>query len=203
MSGIDQLYEEYVRDWHAGLVPDSDAFVARAPEADRPALARLIETFLLAAPSVEPAPEQAEALQSSPAFLRALAIADAAPPTWGARLRAARENAGLSLRALGSRFAASFELAGREERAATMLGDLESGALAATDVSTRAAERLADLLGLAAGALRPPPRPAPLFRAEDGAAARLGSLLQSPELRAPAPSGADGPDELDELLRGG
>lgn len=203
MSGIDELYEEYVRDWHAGRVPDSDSFVARAPEPDRAELGRLIETFLLVAPSVEPAPEQVEALQSSPAFLRALAIADAAPPTWGARLRAARENAGLTLRALGARFAASFELAGRDERAAAMLGDLESGALAASDVTTRAADRLAELLGVGSGALRPPPRPAPLFRAEDSAAARLGDLLQSPELHAPAPRAGGAPDELDELLRGG
>lgn len=201
MSDIDQLYEAYVRDWHAGLVPDSDALLARAPEADRPALARMIETFLLVAPSVEPTPERAESLRSDPGFLRALRIADAPAPSWGARLRVARENAGLSLSDLGSRFAASFGLGGREARAASMLGELEGDGLDATGVSARAAERLAELLGVAADALRPPPRPAPLFRADDEAVDALADILAGATAAMQSP--ADEGDELDELLRGG
>jgi transcriptional regulator with XRE-family HTH domain len=204
MPHIDQLYAEFVQAWQAGQAPEVDPYLDRADPADQDELAERLETFVMVAPSVELAPERAAQIEALPAFLRAASISDEnRAPSWATRLRAARERAGLSLADLGARFAASFGLDGRESRAATMLRELEDGELDASRVSGRATDRLADLLGVAADALRPPPRPAPLFRAEDDAAADLGGLLADAQAAMAAPADHDGGDELDELLRGG
>jgi hypothetical protein len=210
MADMDDIYAAFVRDWQAGLAPDLDAFLSRADPADREALAERIETFVMVAPAVELQPDRAAEIQASPAFLRALAIADdPAPSTWGARLRAGRERAGLGLPDLGERFAAAFGLAGRGEKAATLLGRLESDDLAPVGVSERAARRLEELLGLAADALRPPQLQ---FRADDAPAGPAASApAPAPAARADAAVGLDlliggdlaDWDELDDLLRGG
>ncbi|MDO9408348.1 hypothetical protein [Patulibacter sp.] len=202
MPHIDQLYAEFVQAWQDGRAPEVDPYLDRADPADQDALAERIETFVMVAPSVSLAPERAAEIEALPAFVRAAAIPEnAMAPAWSARLRAARERAGLGLAELGARFAASFDLGGREDRAAAMLRELEEGGLEASGVSTRAADRLAELLGVAGDVLRPPPRPAPLFRADEDAAAELGDIL------AGAAAAMQGPlepgDELDELLRGG
>lgn len=206
MADMDDIYAEFVRDWRAGLAPELDPFLERARPADRDALAERIEAFVLVAPSVELDPARAAEIEASPAFLRALAIADdTAPLSWGARLRAGRERAGLSLADLGSRFADAFGLAGREAKAAGLLGRLEAGDLAPVGVTGRAAARLEELLGLAADALTPPQ---PQFRADDPAGS---PAAPAPATRAGAVAGLgmvlDGGfddwtgDELDLLLR--
>lgn len=206
MADMDDIYAEFVREWQAGQAPDLDVFLERAEPSDRDALAERIETFVMVAPSVELDPARAAEIHASPAFLRALAIADDAEPlAWGARLRAARERAGLSLADLGARFADAFGIAGKQEKATGLLGELEAGGGTPELVSRRAASRLEELLGLAADALRPPPLVQPQFRADaDGPAApapaRAGAVAKLALL-------ADGDlsewDELDALLRGG
>jgi len=208
---IDELYEEYVRAWHDGAAPDASAFLDRAPEEERDELADLLETFVLAAPVVEPTPQRRAELEADPAFRRAAGLVDAVAPVpdvpWGERLRAARERAGLSLGELGARFASSFGLAGREHRAGRLLQQLEDGELPAAGVAPRASARLAELLGTTVASLAPPPpaAPAPLFRAEPDAASQLGDLLASASqaLGDAAADQAGERDELDRLLRGG
>lgn len=181
MARIDDLYDEYVRAWHDGRAPDAETYLQRVPAGDeREGLADMIGTFVLVAPSVTPTPERAAELAQDPAFLLALALVDEpAPDAWGARLRAAREAAGISMTELGRRFAESFGLGGREERAAELLADLERDLLPASGVTERAARRLGELLGQAADALAPP-RPTAggaLFRADPGTTSDLGWLL--------------------------
>ncbi|CAB4932772.1 unannotated protein [freshwater metagenome] len=207
MTNIDQLYAEFVQAWQDGLAPEVDAYLDRADADDQDALAERIETFVMVAPSVELSPDRAAQIEASPAFLRALEIPAAAGSVgWAAQLRAARERAGLSLSDLGARFAEAFGHGGGAAKAATLIGQLEDGTIAPTGVSTPAAGRLAELLGLASGALAPP-RPQALFRAERG---RLdpGTTASPP----PADFVADFAlaldahpdwDELDWLLRGG
>lgn len=190
MAEIDHLYAEFVRAWNAGDAPELDVWLDRAAAADRDELADRIELFALMAPSVELRPERAAALRSTPAFAAAAALQDAAARPWGARLRAARERAGLSLAELGGRFAASFhETAGRDEKATLVLSRLEDGDAPATGVTRRAADRLAELLGLTGGALAPPPRPQALFRRAAGAA---GAPALASEPSAPATPPASG-----------
>lgn len=203
MAGIDDLYDEFVRAWHDGLAPDVATFLARAPDDDRAALSSMLGTFVLVAPSVAPTPERAAEIAQDPAFLRALALVDdAEPTTWGARLAAARTRAGISVAELGRRFAASFGLEGREDRAAALLTRLESGDLEPAGVSERAASRLAELLEQSRDALRPPPAAAALFRADHDASEDYGDVLLA---AAAALNEQDGRpwDELDDLLRGG
>lgn len=214
MPDIDQLYSAFVQAWRAGEAPDPDGYLDRAAPGDQDELAERIETFVMLAPSVEPTAERAAEIRASPVFVAAAAIASPGAPPWSARLRAARERAGLSLADLGSRFAEAFGHQGQEQKATTLLGDLESGALPPTGVTRRAGERLADLLGLAAGALTPPPRAQvrPLFRADHPAPAAgrpdPGVTSEpSPEDVAALTEALDLDyadwDGLDELLRGG
>lgn len=211
MARIDDLYDEYVRAWHDGRAPDAEPYLQRVPAGDeRESLADMIGTFVLVAPSVAPTPERAAEIAQDPAFLRALALVDEpAVDHWGARLRTARESAGMTTADLGRRFAEAFGLGGREERAAELLADLEKGRLPATGVSERAARRLGELLGQAADALTPP-RPAAggaLFRADADAPSDLGWILK--EFSAAEAAGAAPPeggtpedheDDLDDLL---
>ncbi len=213
---IDELYEEYVQAWHAGGAPDAVAFLARADPAERDELADMLETFALTAPAVAPSDARRAELDDDPAFARAAALVDAlgppSPEAWGVRLRAARERAEVSITELGARFAASFGLHGREERAARLLDDLERGERPASGVSLRATTRLAELLGTAAAALAPPApaasAPAALFRADPGSADELADVLadfaasRAPAAAAP-PERSGERDELDELLLGG
>lgn len=203
MARIDDLYDEFVRAWNDGLAPDAATFLARAPGGERDALAQMIGTFVLVAPSVAPTPERAAEIAQSPRFLRALALADdGAPTTWGARLAAARSRAGLTIAELGERFAASFGVTGGEAKAATLLARLEAGDLQPAGVAERAARRLSDLLGETADALRPPPAAAALFRADGEVSEDYGDLLMAAAAALEQP--ADEPwDELDDLLRGG
>jgi transcriptional regulator with XRE-family HTH domain len=203
MAHIDDLYDAFVRAWHDGLAPDAATYLAKAPDAERDELAGMIGTFVAVAPSVAPTPERAAETADDPVFVRAMRLVDdLEPTTWGARLSAARARAGLSLAELGDRFAASFGLRGREARAAALLGRLESGDLEPAGVSERAAARLAELLGQAADALRPPPAAAALFRADDAVGENYGDVLMA---AAAALEQRDGEpwDELDDLLRGG
>jgi transcriptional regulator with XRE-family HTH domain len=200
MSDPDHLYAEFVRAWRDGQAPEADAYLDRAAPADQNALAERIETFVMVAPSVELVPERVAEIEALPAFLRAAAIPEDASAQWRARLRAARDAAGLSLAELGSAFASAFGLGGREARATSMLQQLESGDLPASGVSERAAARLAELLGQAADALRPPPPAAAMFRAEDAAADELGDVLARAAAAMSAPVGHEW-DELDDLLR--
>jgi transcriptional regulator with XRE-family HTH domain len=201
MSDVDHLYAEFVRAWHAGAAPDADEYLARAPEDERDELAGLLNTFALVAPTVAPTGHRGAELRQDPALARAIALGSAfEAPTWRERLRFAREHAGVSHAELGRRFAAAFGLAGREERATTLLAELEDGRLEATGVSERAARRLAELLGQASDALLPP-RPAALYRADPDADVDLGDLLAGAATALEGDMGSW--DELDELLRGG
>lgn len=196
MHDVDALYAEFVRAWNAGEAPELDAFLDRADPAIQDELIDRITTFALVARSVEPAPERAAALRTDPAFERAMALeAAGVERSWGARLRAARERAGLTLAQLGERFAASFpEAAGRGDKAAIVLGRLETEHSPATGVTRRAADRLADLLDIAGEALAPPPRPQALFRrgtaGSDGAAGAGPARRLDPGVEVP-PSGEE------------
>ncbi len=105
---------------------------------------------------------------------------------FGARLKALRETAGVTLAGLGAEFAARFGLsAGDSARAPVVLGALESGELGPAGVAARAARALEELLAAPRGTLTPGPSPA------------LGNVL----LRAALPEDADQSEQFGELLR--
>lgn|GEM_PF-4292209 len=71
MSDVSHLYDEFVRAWHAGLVPDVVDVLDRAPEGrERDELADRLDAFLADAPSVQPTPERERQLRADPVFAR-------------------------------------------------------------------------------------------------------------------------------------
>lgn len=207
---IDELLDEYVNAWHAGEAPSTAAFVARAPEADREEFTQILATFLELAPTVDPTPARVRELGADPLVQRLAGLegarwealesagagageAAAAPSaagepgtTWGERLRALREAAGLSVGDLAERFAERFGLSDADAAAApAALGSLESGGLASAGVAARAARALEELLAAPRGML------------VAGAAPAVGGPL----LRGVLPESPDEQARFAELLR--
>lgn len=198
---IDELLDQFIAAWHAGAAPSADAYLQRAAAGERDELAELIGAFLQLAPTVEPATTRGLELVQDQAVHRLAQLEDAwwdakdggaaagaaAADAWGTRLRELREHAGLSLAALGARFAERFSLAPDEAALAPdTLQRLEAGEQRSSGVTSRAARALEELLGAARGAL------------SEGAAPPLGAAL----LRGtPPPDEADEREQLSELLR--
>lgn len=196
---VNDLYDRFVREWYSGTAPDVEAFLTRLEGEDVETLARQLETFLLVAPAVEP---RDGAVDDDPVLAAAIALGDAFDEQpWARRFAHARRSAGLSLSDVGTRLADAFGLTGHGPRAATLLGRLESGELASSGVSARAARALARILGQAEGALIPP-RAAALYRADSPDGAELESLLAGASAALSLQDGEQW-DELDDLLRGG
>ncbi|MBF6618778.1 MAG: hypothetical protein ITG02_00925 [Patulibacter sp.] len=197
---VNDLYDRFVREWYSGAAPDVEAFLARLEGEDVETLAGQLETFLLVAPAVEPRRESVS--EDDPVLAAAIALGDAFDERpWARRFADARRSAGLSLSDVGARLADAFGLTGHGPRAATLLGRLESGELASSGVSARAARALARILGQAEGALIPP-RAAALYRADSAEGAELESLLAGASAALSLQDGEQW-DELDDLLRGG
>ena len=241
-EAIDVVLDDFLRAWHAGESPDSAQYVARASPADRDELEQLLGAFAQVAPTVEPTPERAAQLAADPAVAHlsgleagwweqqgltaqaqqvgALAAelaagdggdgSDEAP--WGARLRALRESAGVSLASLGRDFAQRFGLGVSDaSRAPEVLGALESGAVPAGGVAARAARALEELLSAPRGALAGGQSPAfgnVLLRAalpeQDDQREQFGELLREVDdaLTQSDPGGDLPPDSLRSLLGG-
>lgn len=198
MADVNDLYERFVREWYAGHAPDAAAYLDGLEPGEADELAALLETFLLAAPAVAPRTTPS----ADPVLAQAIALGDAFEPRgWGDRLAAARRRAGLSLADLGERFAATFGIDDRAERATGLLERLERGELASSGVSIRAARALARIVGAPDGALIPA-RAAALYRAESADAAELEGLLAGASAALALEDGEVW-DELDDLLRGG
>lgn len=191
---VDELLDRFITAWHAGEAPSLADYAELAAEADRAELVDAIGAFLQLAPTVEPTPQRALELIDDPLVHKLALLEDqwwdkqtsGATQAWGARLRLAREQAGLSLRELGDRFAAAFGLRGEDAtNTEDALARLERGELASSGVAARAARALEDLLQAPRGALL------------DGAAPPVASALMR---GTPLPAGEER-ERLAELLR--
>lgn len=201
---VDELLDGFIAAWHAGQAPSVRDLLALAAPEDREELTQLIAGFVELAPTVPPTDEAVAAAADDPLLQRIAALEDdwweqaqagaashagiaaESHTDWGARLAALRAQAGRSLAELADAFSSRFGLSPADgARAATVLGELERGALPSTGVAARAARALEELLGAPAGALR------------DGAAPALGA----PVLRGELPEVGDERDQLVDLLR--
>lgn len=193
---VDDRLDRFIADWHAGAAPSASVHVDAAPAEQRAELAELIAAFLELAPSVPVTDPDAAARLSTDPLVRRIADyeerwwaqREAAAP-FGARLRALREAAGLSLTQLAAAFADRFSLGADDAgRAPTVFSELEAGALPATGVTARAARALEELLAAAPGALL-------------GGDAAGAQPMASPLLRGELPESLDERERLAELLR--
>lgn len=211
----EQVLSEFIDAWNAGRRPDVDDYVPRVPAEEQAELANEILSFLSLAPTPEYSEESLAAIRAEPV------IADS--------LSAAAERGGLLPRLLAQlreRFAMSTdEVAGRlvgelglgddkRPKTAGYLAQLEDGRLEPSRVSARVFDALGKVFRMRGEELEAAadvfsslvapaaPAAAPVFRADEDAAARASRHLEVLADALAAPGGAQR-DEVDDLFLGG
>jgi hypothetical protein len=133
----------FMRAHEAGERPDLDAYLAEAGEASDDLLA-VLEAYLMRTP----APFDADAVER-------FAASPAAQPSFGAVLRAARQERGLLRRDVVDRLVPALGLpATARERVDQRLHEVEAGSRPAAGVSERLIDALETIIGGVASALR-------------------------------------------------
>jgi hypothetical protein len=206
MAATDRLLGEFADDWSAGRRPSVASFLSRAPVAERDALARSLEAFLLIAPAPRYTPAVAAELMADPIVLATTRALEGRSGLWPSLLPRLRRRARLRRDEVVARLAEALGLAGREPKAARYLHELETGTLDARGVSRRVVEALARILDAPASELEA----AREFRGL-GASAPAVAYFRAPV--APGASDARRPverhppepewDEVDRLFLGG
>lgn len=207
MNAIEQLLGEFVDAWNAGRRPDVEAFLDRAPEAERDELAAQMATWLQIAPTPDYDETTRAAIGEEPALRAALDAAATIRSPLSVRLPRLRERAGLAVSDVARRLVAVFNL-DDEQRAADYLEQIERDELDPSRLSRRLLDGLAAILGTDRDQLAPGP-PAfaggqAFFRAEDDADRWIAQDIDALSRAALAPAPASSPmDELDRLFVGG
>jgi Helix-turn-helix domain len=209
-ADLDRILSDFMDAWNAGRRPDVDEYLARAPDGPpRRELAEQITSWLTWAPTPDYDDATYEQIRAEPLVREVVAAVDQTAGLWPALLARLRRRSRMSTAELAGAISGPLGIAGREEKTARYLEDMESGRLDPSGVSRRVLEALARVLGIrdtdleAAGDLgfRPTPGPA-LMRGEPGAAAEATPHLELLAEAMAAPS-QEPWDEVDELFRGG
>lgn len=194
------LLDEFIEAWKAGRRLDVDAYLARAPKAERDELAEQIGMWLEIAPTPDYDAATRAQIAQEPALVAALR------PPLPERLRRLRESAGLDVRELAQRVVAAFGLSDAD-RAADYLGRLEAHDLDEKRLSNRLLGALETILGADLLPRLAPPAPAAsparkaFFRANaptEEVMSEIDTLSRAAFTGAPQPL-----DELDRLFVGG
>jgi len=210
----EQVLSEFIDAWNAGKRPDVDDYIARVAEQEQGELADELLAFLTLAPTPDYSDEALAAIRAEPAFVAATEAAAESGGVLGSLLARLRERAGLTTTDVAAELVG--ELGLRSEQApktARYLERLEEGSLEPGRVSRRVFDALGKLLRAAtaelegaadrtAWAAAATPAAAPVFRADEDAAASAGRHLEvlADALAAP---GGESRDEVDELFLGG
>src|SRR3954469_16278614 len=184
----ERILSQFIDAWNAGMRPDVDDFVGRAPADERDDLADDIATFLVWAPTPDYDGASLDAMASDPIVQEALAGARSPGGLWPSLLPRLRARAAVSTAQLASSLVGSLGLpSGSEAKTAAYLEQMEQGELAPAGVSRRLLDGLSRLLhvgpdeleGAGDLALRPAPPPAAFqFRADAGAAEAVREDLE-------------------------
>ena len=208
----ERILSQFIDAWNAGLRPEADAYLERAPEEERAELAEDISSFLTWAPTPDYSAATLEQIAAEPIVQAALAAARGPGGLWPELLPRLRARAALSRTQVAAALVELLRLpSGSERKAETYLGRMEEGELEPTGVSRRLLDALARVLRVPVGELEgagdlgawrpPPPAPAAQFRAQAGAEE---SVREDLEVLARALSFQHEEwDEVDELFRGG
>ena len=211
----EQVLSEFIDAWNAGERPDVDDYIARIPAAEQAELAEDLLEFMAFAPTPEYSDEALAAIRAEPVVaetLRADAGRAGLLPGLLARLR---ERFGMRRDDVAERLVRELGLpADRTSKTAAYLVRLEAGELEPARVSRKVfealgrvfrvpsneLERAADVGGLTGFGVGQ--AAAPVFRADEDAAAAAGRHLEvlADALAAP---GGEARDEVDDLFLGG
>ena len=206
----EQVLSEFVDAWNAGERPDVDEYIARVPAEEQGALGEELATFLTFAPT----PEYSDAaLTAIRADIAEATVADSEAGLFGSLLARLRGRIGLSTADVAGELVGELGLrANQAAKTAGYLERLEAGSLEPARVSRRVFEALGRLFRVPGGELEgaadrsgwslAPPAAAPVFRADEDAAAAAGRHLEVLADALAAPGGG-ARDEVDELFLGG
>lgn len=207
MTSIEQLIGEFIDAWNTGQRPDVDAYLARAPDAERDELAAQLATWLQIAPTPHYDLATRAVIAEEPALRAALEAAATIRSPLALRLPLLRERAGLAVRDVARRLVAIFGL-DDEQRAADYLQQIERDELDSSRVSRRVLDALAAILGADREQLVPGPAAfaaaQAFYRAEQDADQWIAEDIDALSRAALAPAPASSSmDELDRLFLGG
>ena len=214
-SDRDQVLSAFIDAWNAGERPDVDDYLARVPAAERGELADELISFLGFAPTPAYSEATLAAIRADPIVAEVLAAPGAQGSLLPKLLSTLRGRFAIGTPQLAAELVRALDLPpDRQDKTASYLDRLERGELEPTRVSRRVLDALARLFGIPGGQVEgaadfggwrpvPPPAAAPVFRAEEDAAAHeiaphlelLADALEAP--------GAEGRDEVDDLFLGG
>lgn len=207
----ERILSEFIDAWNAGERPDVDDYIARAPEEERAELADELVTFLSFAPGPAYSEATLEELRSDPIVVEALSAHGERGGLLPALLGRLRERFAMGTDEVAGGLVQELGLpSDKTDKTAAYLERLERGELEPTRVSRRVFAGLAHMFGVSRGELEGAgdfglwgtPSPAPVFRAEDEAAASVSQHLDVLADALEAPGGA-GRDEVDDLFTGG
>ena len=211
----EQVLSEFIDAWNAGRRPDVDDYIPRVPDEEQEELANELLTFLSLAPTPEYSDAALAEIRAEPEIAGSLAVAAERGGLLPRLLGQLRERFGMTTEDVAGRLVGELGLAAdRQPKTAGYLAQLEDGNLEPTRVSRRVFDALgkvfrirAEELEAAADAfasLAAPVAPAgaPVFRADEDAAAAASRHLEVIADALAAPGGADR-DEVDDLFLGG
>jgi transcriptional regulator with XRE-family HTH domain len=206
----EQVLSEFIDAWNAGRRPDVDEYIARVPGEEQVVFGEELATFLTFAPTPEYSDHALTAIKAE----IAAAGDEERRPLFAALLRRLREHFGLTTTDLADNLIETLELTAQQTpKAASYLDRLETGSLEPARVSRRVFVALAHVFGVSeqgledaadrsAWALTGRATAAPVFRADEDAAARAERHLEVLADALAAPGGSHR-DEVDELFLGG
>jgi hypothetical protein len=209
-ADLDRILSDFMDAWNAGRRPDVGDFLSRVPPGpERAELADQITTWLTWAPTPDYDDATYDEIASEPLVREVVAAVEQPAGLWPALLARLRRRSRMSTADVASAISEPLGIAGREEKAARYLDDMESGRLDPAGVSRRVLEVLARVLGVrdsdlaAAGDLGWSPRAGgALMRADPDVVAEATPHLELLAEAMAAPS-QERWDEVDELFRGG
>ena len=206
----ERILSEFIDAWNAGRRPDVDEHLGRAPAGERSELAAELLAFLSFAPTPSYSDADLAAIRAEPIVAEALAATGERGGLLPALLPRLRERRSLTTAQLASELVGVLGLAReRAPKTAAYLERLEGGELEPARISRRVLDALARVLGVPRGELEGAgdlsgwgAAPAPVFRAEEEAAAAIGPHLELLGDALAAPGGG-ARDEVDDLFLGG
>jgi hypothetical protein len=211
----EQAFSEFVDAWNAGKRPDLEDYAARVPEDEHAEFAADVVAFMALADTPAYSEADMRAIESDPALVAALSAAEAPAQLLPALLARVKARLGMSTDDVATGLLRELDLpAAGKKKAAVYLDRLERGDLEPTRVSRRVFDALARLFRMPASELEGAadfgawsgrgavPAAAPVFRADEQAAAAISDHLDLLADAVEAPGGK-GRDEIDDLFVGG
>jgi transcriptional regulator with XRE-family HTH domain len=204
----ERILSEFIDAWNAGRRPDVDEHIARAPEAERAALAEELLAFLAFAPTPDYGEAELQAIRDEPVVVEALGAAGGRGGLLPALLPRLRERRSLSVAELAEELTGELGLQPqRAEKTAAYVERLEGGELEPARISRRVFDALARVLRVPRSELEGAGEPsrwgtAPVFRGDEDATEAVAPHLELLGDALATPGGAER-DEVDDLFLGG